>query len=62
MDNDILHQILGKLDKLEQGQAKMQEDIEIIKEDVEITRVGTNTLLDWAERVEKIVNVPLVKN
>mgnify|MGYP002562552898 CR=1 FL=1 len=29
--------------------ASKQEDVEIIKEDVQVTRNATNTLLDWAE-------------
>ena len=38
----------------------MKEDIYVIKEDAETTRAGTNVLLDWAERVEKSVKVPLL--
>lgn len=58
--------LVVKVDNLEQGQAKLEQrldkieqDIEIIKEDTEITRSTTNTLLDWAERVESVTEVPL---
>lgn len=44
---------------LESDLAEIKEDIETIKDDCEITRSGTNRLLDWAERTERIVNVPL---
>ena len=37
----------------------LKEDVETIKEDVHITRSATNTLLDWAERAQVEVRIPL---
>lgn len=63
---NILEKMDARLSKLEQGQAKleqaqakMQEDMEMIKEDVAITRTATNTLLDWAEKAEVQIRIPL---
>ncbi len=68
METEILQQILNKLDNLEQGQSelkatvsKMQDDIEAIKDDVQITRAATDRLIDWAERSEKDTKVPLFR-
>ena len=38
----------------------MQEDIEILREDATEIRSATNTLLDWAERSEKRIGIPLI--
>lgn len=38
---------------------KMQEDIEILKEDSEITRTATNQLVQWAEKASVEVKIPL---
>ena len=37
----------------------MKEDIEQIKEDTEITRVATNTLVAWADKASVEVKIPL---
>ena len=45
--------------KLEQGQAEIREELDVIKEDTAITREATNTLLDWAEKAEVQIRIPL---
>lgn len=37
----------------------IQEDIDIMKEESEITRSGVNTLLKWAEKADRSLNVGL---
>lgn len=56
----------ARLEKLEENQAetnarlsRLEDDVEIIKEDVAITRTATNTLLDWAEKAEVQIRIPL---
>lgn len=58
MNNE--EKILQMLTNLTEDVSQMKEDIEIIKEDVEITRGATNTLVDWAERIEDVTKIPLV--
>lgn len=65
---DRLDRVDLRLDKLEQGQvetnarlSRLEEDVEIIKEDTAITRSATNTLLDWAEQAEVQIKIPLYK-
>ena len=41
--------------------ADIKEDIEIVKEEAEITRAASNKLLDWAERTGPTINSPLYK-
>lgn len=74
MENEILQQILFKLDKmqndindlklgqnkLEQSQEKMQEDITEIKEHTEVTRVTTNLLGEWVERANDYIKIPII--
>lgn len=63
---NILQQMQGqmntmndRLEKLEQGQAEIREELDVIKEDTAITREATNTLLDWAEKAEVQIRIPL---
>lgn len=49
--------IQAEQQKTNQRLDKIEQDIEIIKEDTEITRSATNTLLDWAERAESVIEV-----
>lgn len=58
-DIKALQSILEKLDGLEKGQKQMQADITELKEDSAITRNGVNTLLDWAEKAQVQVSIPL---
>lgn len=51
----------SRLDGMENRLDQMQEDIEILKEDSAINRNGVNTLLDWAEKAEVQVQIPLFK-
>ena len=37
----------------------IKDDIEEIKEEAEITRSGVNTLIGWAEKVEKASDFPM---
>ena len=62
----ILEQMQGqmntmndRLEKLEQGQAEIREELDVIKEDTAITREASNTLLDWAEKAEVQIRIPL---
>lgn len=59
---DFKQQTTQRFDGIDTRLDKIEDDIEVIKEDVEITRDGTNTLLGWAERTQRIVNVPLTKD
>lgn len=49
----------SRLSNLETKMEQVQEDIEIIKEDAAITREATNTLLEWAERAQIEIKIPL---
>ena len=44
---------------LEQDAAAVKEDVAVIREDAEVTRCATNTLLDWAEKAQLEVEIPL---
>ncbi|HIW73834.1 MAG TPA: hypothetical protein H9684_05890 [Firmicutes bacterium] len=55
----LLEQMNGRLDKLEQDAAAVKEDVAVIREDAEVTRCATNTLLDWAEKAQLEVEIPL---
>lgn len=56
---DKLDGLEHKVDGLENGQKEIKADIAEIKEDAAVTRNGVNTLLDWAEKVEVQVSIPL---
>ena len=74
-DSKALHAILDKLGSLEEGQkttdaqldkignrlSKIENRLSKIEEDSEITRSGVNTLLDWAEKVQDQVSIPLYR-
>ena len=74
-EKDVLQMILSELKELKQGQQTMngrlasvesqlttlQSDIDVLKENSEITRSATNTLLEWAEEAQVQVRVPLFK-
>ncbi len=53
--------INGRLDRMETRLDQMQEDIESLKEDSAINRNGVNTLLEWAEKAQVQVQIPLFK-
>ena len=74
-DSKALQAILDKLGSLEEGQkatdaqldkignrlSKIENRLSKIEEDSEITRSGVNTLLDWAEKVQVQVSIPLYR-
>ena len=74
-DSKALHAILDKLGSLEEGQkttdaqldkignrlSKIENRLSKIEEDSEITRSGVNALLDWAEKVQVQVSIPLYR-
>jgi hypothetical protein len=50
-----------KIDGLEKGQAEINDRLSSLEEDSKITRSGVNTLLDWAEKVQVQVSIPLYR-
>ena len=50
-----------KIDGLEKGQAETNIRLSSLEEDSKITRNGVNTLLDWAEKAQVQVQIPLFK-
>ena len=50
-----------RLDCMETRLDQVQEDIESLKEDSAINRNGVNTLLEWAEKAQVQVQIPLFK-
>ena len=50
-----------RLDCMETRLDQMQEDIESLKEDSAINRNGVNTLLEWEEKAQVQVQIPLFK-
>ena len=53
--------INGRLDRMETRLDQVQEDIDTLKEDSAINRNGVNTLLEWAEKAQVQVQIPLFK-
>ena len=51
----------NKVDILEKGQKEINVKIGLLQEDAAITRSGVNTLLDWAEKAQVEVKIPLYK-
>ncbi|MCL1994934.1 MAG: hypothetical protein FWG63_01860 [Defluviitaleaceae bacterium] len=74
MENEILKQILRKLDKMENDMTEIKTDILYIKEDIadikgdiiemkehaEITRNATNQLIEWADDVTNNAKAPFM--
>ena len=56
-----LQPIHERLDSMDARLSHLEEDVEIIKEDAQITRAATNTLLEWAEQTQVEVKIPLYK-
>ena len=56
---ELLQQMQSDIASMKQDIASIKDDIEEIKEESEITRSGVNTLIDWAERVEKTSKFPM---
>lgn len=60
-DSKALETILEKLNGLDKKVDKLQRDVSEIKEDVAVNRGATNTLLEWAEKAQVQVQIPLFK-
>ena len=56
---EMLQGITDRLDKLEEGQAQMKEDLAQLKEQSEITRVALDRIIDWSDRVSNMAGYPL---
>ena len=50
-----------RLDCMETRLDQVQEDIDTLKENSAINRNGVNTLLEWAEKAQVQVQIPLFK-
>lgn len=48
-----------ELKPVEDRLASIQEDIDVLKEESDITRNGVNILLKWAEKADRVINVGL---
>ena len=59
---DGFKSINARMDRLEADVAELKADMVEVKESLSEVRHCTNALLDWAERSEKIVKVPLIKS
>ena len=55
-----MSRVQDEISEIKQEVSEIKEDISEIKEGLEEVRSGTNTLLEWAERSERILNVPLM--
>lgn len=49
----------ARLDKVDARLDAMETDIAELKEDAAVTRSGVNTLLNWAEKAQVQVKIPL---
>lgn len=56
-----LERMETRLERMETRLDQVQEDIESLKEDSAINRNGVNTLLEWAEKAQVQVQIPLFK-
>ena len=63
-EEKILQLLEAQQAELRKISAKMdaiQEDIDQLKEDSEVTRSGVNALIEWAEDVSNAIRFPLPK-
>lgn len=56
-DKQLLEIILKKLEKMDERFEKLENKIDEIKEDTEITRDAVNSLIEWADHVSVITQV-----
>ena len=56
---EMLQGITDRLDKLEEGQAQMKEDLAQLKEQSEITRVALDRIIVWSDGVSNMAGYPL---
>lgn len=54
-----LDKVDARLDKVDARLDAIEDDINALKEDAAVTRSGVNTLLDWAEKAQVQVKIPL---
>ena len=40
---------------------RLENDVEIIKEDIKVTRGATNSIVEWIEQAEVQVRIPFMK-
>ena len=59
--NGRLDRMETRLDCMETRLDQVQEDIDTLKENSAINRNGVNTLLEWAEKAQVQVQIPLFK-
>lgn len=57
--NSRLDKVDARLDKVDARLDAIEDDINALKEDAAVTRSGVNTLLDWAEKAQVQVKIPL---
>ena len=57
--NARLDKVDARLDVMETDIIKIKDDISELKEDTQVTREAVNTLLDWAEKAQVQVKIPL---
>ena len=57
--NSRLGKVDARLDKVDARLDAIEDDINALKEDAAVTRSGVNTLLDWAEKAQVQVKIPL---
>ena len=57
--NARLDKVDARLDVMETDIIKIKDDISELKEDPQVTREAVNTLLDWAEKAQVQVKIPL---
>lgn len=51
----------NKLESITQRLDRLEEKVDELAENEELTREGVNTLLDWADRAASAIKVPLIK-
>ncbi len=58
---EILLSMQGQLKAISEDIVTMKDDIAELKEDTQVTREAVNTLLEWAEKAQVEVKIPLLK-
>lgn len=63
MDKDLLQAISQMMDEklkpINDRLDSMEDKIDKLQEDAQITRAGVNSLLDWAEECGNVIKFPL---
>ena len=58
---EILLSMQGQLKAISEDIVTMKDDIAELKEDTQVTREAVNTLLEWADKAQVEVKIPLLK-